>query len=668
MVNSNNNVCLLTSDNSKLQKLILTIDNISFPLVAREKVKDYDFENINIILSDFDTLKMLKEYLLSLSNIDYISIIMFVSDSELFRLSELDDLKIKEILFLDTPINKLKIILPNSIRVLSSQNDSLKEKITNLEKQYRNLDALKKVGLSLYEIKDLNIILDLILSKIREVSNADSASIFIIDKNIKNIKGRLIKNNVLKFLYNQNYSFSMDVKEFSIPVSRNSIVGYCAITGNIVNIPDVNKIDDTYDFKYDTKSTNKMFEDDLESVGKLDDINRSVLAIPMKNQKNEVVGVIEIFNKKRDFYQKINSPKVFEEQVIPFDKEDEEIAISLAGQAAISLENNILYKEIKDIFEKFIKAATVAIEARDPTTSGHSERVSKLSREFAIQLNKINEGKYTDFNFSDDEIQAIEYAAILHDFGKIGVREKILSKEKKLYSGELEILKTRYMYLKKAISNDFMKRKLELIKKTDDSIKLAEIETNLDKKLDAKLKEIDNILGVILEVNEPTILKDDKGEILKNLIDKVYETLDGERISYLTENEAKSLLIKKGNLTEEERSEIESHVTHSYDFLSIIPWTKEMKSIPYIAYMHHEQPNGEGYPNKIFDEFIPVQSRIISIADVFDALIARDRPYKKPIPIDKAIDILKNDAKSGKFDPDLVEIFDKYKIYEVIKN
>ncbi len=651
-------VCLLTAENSHLHKKVLKVEGLSFSLVTKDTVREHDFGNTSVIISDFDTLRLLREPIAALHNLAYISIIMFIPSQDIVKISELN-LRIKEIIFSETPLNKMKTILLNSVKAFNTQYNQIENKIMDWEKQNKNLKALTKIGLSLYEIKDLNELLDLMLTKIREISNADAGSIFLLEKMSENRNGKSTtnRNDVLRFVHAQNYSFHLDNPTFTIPVTKNSIVGYCALTGKIANIPDVNKIDDSYDFRYDAEST-----------GKLRAINKSMLTIPMKNQKNEVVGVIQIFNKKKDFYQKISDPEIFEKQVIPFDKEDEELVISLAGQAAVSLENNILYKEIKSIFEGFIKASIVAIESRDPATSGHSERVSKLSKEFAIQLNNVNEGRYADVFFSDDEIQAIEYAALLHDFGKIGVRERVLSKEKKLYPEEIDILNTRYKYLKKAISNDFMKKKLELREKIDDKAQFIEMEKKLDKKLDRKFREIDNILDVILEVNEPTILKDEKGEILKKLVDKVYESLDGERIPYLTETEAKSLLVKKGNLTDDERFEIEGHVTHSYHFLSIIPWSKEMKSIPNVVYMHHEQLNGGGYPNKLNDDFIPVQSRIISIADVYDALVSQDRPYKKPLPREKALDILKNDAKFGKFDADLVEIFEKYRVYEAIKS
>jgi HD-GYP domain-containing protein (c-di-GMP phosphodiesterase class II) len=570
-------------------------------------------------------------------------------------INEFYDLNIQSIILRSFSVAKFQKIIDRYITEIQKQNNN-NELILAGKKQSENFNMLTEIGISLSVIRDIDVLFDVILSKSRFITNADAGSIYLVEESlVSQEEEKRITEKVLKFVHSQNFSFPIKVQTVTLPITKKSIVGYSALTGRILNISDAHKIPKSRDYSYSFENEKRMRVH-----------NRSIIVVPMRNQKDEIVGVLQLFNKKKEMLGKINNKKEFDRLVIPFSKEDEEIVTSLASQAAVSLENNILYKEIKNIFEGFIKASVVAIEARDPTTSGHSERVAVLTRELAKEIGRQNTGIYKDVHFKDEDLKIIEYAGLLHDFGKIGVREKVLVKEKKLYPEELDLLKARYAVLKKSIINDFLVRKLDIIKKRG-IIYFKEIESSIDMEMNDRLAEIEEFLKVIVQSNEPSIVDEDSNIIIRNLVNKKYKSIDGEIIHYLDEYEKTSLCIPKGNLTETQRKEIESHVSHSFKFLCNIPWTKEMASIPYIVYKHHEKLNGKGYPRKLRKDKIPLQARMMTIADIYDALTAADRPYKPAVKVDKALEILKMESSKGLIDDGLLRVFIQSGVYKSIR-
>ncbi|HOJ64261.1 MAG TPA: HD domain-containing phosphohydrolase [Spirochaetota bacterium] len=630
-----------------------------------KRIKDINFsveENIKNI-SDYDVLvidyknfiKYKKKIIFSdKSNFFKIFLILSKKNAIKYINRHIDNFYIYTFLPYDIPYKKLVIIFKKYINDYKNFNLT-NDFINKCERQNSIFETLTKIGISLSVIRDIEVLLDLILTKAREITNSDAGSIFLnTEEEVKDENGNTIKEKRLKFVHSQNFSFPIKSPTFSIPLTKSSIVGYTAITGITLNIPDAHKIPPTADYSYSVETEKKMGVH-----------NRSILTIPMKNHRGDIIGVLQLFNKKRNLNANIHNLEDFEREVIPYDKMDETIVSSLASQAAVSLENSLLYKEIKNIFEGFIKASVTAIESRDPTTSGHSERVARLTVELAKKVDRVDEGPYKDVKFSDQDIKNLEYAGLLHDFGKIGVREKVLVKANKLYPEELELLKLRYEYLKKSMLHDTASKKIQIIKEIGIE-EFLKIEKNFDEEIQKKLNEIEVFLDIILKANQTTVLEDDRSKILKDLVGKEYITTSGEIIRYLTDNEIKSLSVLKGSLTEEERREIESHVTHTFNFLCKIPWTKEMADIPYIAYMHHEKLDGHGYPRGITAKDIPIQARMMTISDIFDALTARDRPYKKAVSIEKALDILIMERDAGKIDSELLKIFIEAKIYKIL--
>jgi HD-GYP domain-containing protein (c-di-GMP phosphodiesterase class II) len=389
--------------------------------------------------------------------------------------------------------------------------------------------------------------------------------------------------------------------------------------------------------------------------------------VPMRNQKDKIVGVLQLINAKRDFSARLASLSAVVQQVVPYTGRQQEIVLSLASQAAVALENSQLYESIQKLFEGFVKASVTAIEARDPTTSGHSFRVANLTVAMAEVIDQSDEGDYAAIHFSRDQMREIRYASLLHDFGKVGVREEVLVKAKKLYPSQLELIRQRFDFVKRTLENETLQSKIDYLLEKGREEFLQSL-PKLNARLAGTLGELDGYLQAILRSNEPTVLPEGNFERLLDIAAVNYLDFDGTRKPLLHQDEVRLLSIRKGSLDDDERHQIESHVAHTFNFLQQIPWTNEIRSIPEIARGHHEKLNGTGYPYKLSAPEIPLQTRIMTISDIFDALAAADRPYKKAVSVERALEILELSVKDGELDPDLFKLFKAAKIYERWKN
>jgi HD-GYP domain-containing protein (c-di-GMP phosphodiesterase class II) len=386
-----------------------------------------------------------------------------------------------------------------------------------------------------------------------------------------------------------------------------------------------------------------------------------MLVVPMRDYRGQTIGVVQLINKKRARHAVLQPLSTVEQQVVAFSQGDEELVSSLASQAAVALENTRLIRGIKDLFDAFVRAAVTAIEARDPTTSGHSERVALLTVGLAEAAERCDQGPLAGLRFSRDQIQEIRYASLLHDFGKVGVREKVLIKGKRLYVGEMMLIKQRIAYIKRSLEAEHVRTKLDQVVA---GTATPELLAQIDRDYAARLDEVEQIMKMILHSNEPSILEEESFRALMDLPSKTYGDIEGNPQPFLTPNELQALCIRRGSLSEKERREIESHVTHTYKFLAEIAWTGEFRRVPEIAYAHHEKLDGTGYPRRLAAADIPVQSRMMTIADIFDALVAWDRPYKKSVPVQRALDILGDEAAHGKIDSDLLRLFIEARVFE----
>lgn len=505
----------------------------------------------------------------------------------------------------------------------------------------KRLKELNKIGVALSTVRDPVTLFNMILQKSREITFADAGSLYLVEGEEESAKR-------LRFKISQCDSMTLNYEEFVMPITKGSIAGYVAATGGTLNIPDVYQIDPAQEYKF-----NRNFD---EKTGYR---TVSTLAVPMTNHKNEIIAIIQLINRKKNFGEKI-SRENYTEITQAFDQNDEDLVSSLASQAAISLENNILIKSIERLFEGFVTAAVTAIESRDPTTSGHSFRVADLTVGLADIVDRQQNGKFGAVQFTPDEVKEIRYAALLHDFGKVGVRENVLVKAKKLYPMQMDLIRERFRYLKKAWESEYYKSRVNLFQ-AQGQTEGSEIEEIYRKRMDS----LEEYLQFILQANEPSVLAQGNFEKLLRIAAETDLIPPGDDLNILTPEEVQLLSIRKGSLNDRERVEIESHVTHTFLFLSKIPWTSELKRVPRIAYGHHEKLNGNGYPNRLRAEDIAIQTRMMTISDIYDALTASDRPYKKAVPYEKALDIISQEVKAGMVDNDLFELFLDAKIWKM---
>jgi len=388
-----------------------------------------------------------------------------------------------------------------------------------------------------------------------------------------------------------------------------------------------------------------------------------MLTIPMTDHKDETIGVLQLINRKRSGNTRLTDPDDFAKEVIPYSQGQVDLVCALAGQAAVSIENSQLYEDIERLFEGFVRASVTAIEQRDPTTFGHSGRVASMTVALAETVDRDKDGQYRNVSFTREEVREIRYAGLLHDFGKVGVREQVLVKAKKLYPPDLSLVRQRYAFIRRTTESDFHRMRADYLEQHGHA-GYEQFVRQLKEEHQQRLAELDSFMELVFQSNEPTVLPEGSFEHLLHYADTYYEDLEGKRQPYLTDDEVRFLSIRKGSLDESERLEIESHVTHTYRFLLQIPWTKELQFIPNIAYGHHEKLDGTGYPRRVRGDQIPIQTRMMTIADIFDALTASDRPYKRAVPTPRAIDILSHETKAGMLDPDLFELFINAKVYE----
>ncbi len=510
----------------------------------------------------------------------------------------------------------------------------------------REIGELTRIGVALGTERDLKTLLELILTQARRITTSDAGSLYLVETGDQGQKR-------LRFRIAQTYSKpEAPFVEFTIPVDRSSLAGYTAVTGEPL------VIDDAYFLPPDVEySINRSFD---ERHGYR---TKSMLVIPMKDHKEEVIGVLQLINRKRHAEAMLAAPADVEQQVVPYSRRTVELVTALAGQAAVAIENSRLYEEIERLFEGFVKAAVHAIEQRDPTTFGHSGRVANMTVGLAAVVDRAEDGAYRSVSFTREQIKEIRYAGLLHDFGKVGVREQVLIKAKKLYPLQLELIKQRHHFVRRTAEREFWRKRSEFLE-THERKDYEPFLRALEAEHAREVQVLDGFLNAVLSANEPTVLPGGRFEALLQLARRTYEDPAGRPHPYLTEEEMRYLTIPKGSLDETERLEIESHVTHTYRFLQQIPWTRELQHIPMIAYGHHEKLDGGGYPRRVTGEAIPIQTRMMTISDIYDALSAADRPYKAAVAPARALDIMADEVRAGQLDQELFRLFVEGKVFE----
>jgi HD-GYP domain-containing protein (c-di-GMP phosphodiesterase class II) len=549
----------------------------------------------------------------------------------------------------DAPVGTILAMIRGGFRHAASL---VAERRAALEEQerHRQLRELTNVGVALSTERDLLTLLEMILSQSRRITTSDAGSLYLIERGEHGES-----DGVLRFKLSQNHTLpNLPLTELAVPIDHTSLAGYAAATGEPLVIADVYLLPDDVPYKQ-----NRSFDE------KFGYRTKSMLVIPLRTHRDETIGVLQLINRKRDSNTKLSSPDTVDREVLSFDEHALELVGALASQAAVAIENGRLYEDIERLFEGFVTAAVTAIESRDPTTSGHSFRVAKLTVGLAEAVDRAGEGPYRDVRFNRAQLRELRYAGLLHDFGKVGVREEVLTKAKKLYPEDLELIRHRFAYMMQAADVEFERARADfLLTHGRDNYDVAVAELALMRQ--STREELCRFLDAIGKANEPTVLAEGSFEALREIGRRTYVDFEGRERHLLRDEVLQFLMIRRGSLDENERREIESHVTHTYRFLEQIPWTPELKGIPEIALGHHEMLNGRGYPRAVSGDAIPVQTRMMTISDIFDALTAGDRPYKRAVPWQRALDILRMEATEGMLDQHLLKSFIDARIFESV--
>jgi HD-GYP domain-containing protein (c-di-GMP phosphodiesterase class II) len=525
------------------------------------------------------------------------------------------------------------------------------------------VEQLLEIGTALSDCLNLAELLDLILSKSREITCSDAGSVYLVDRSAPEPK--------LVFKAVQTDSLlNIPFEETSIPLNLQSLAGYVATTGESLNITDAYALSSYVPYQFDRHF-------DLKFAYR----TVSVLVLPMQNRDGETIGVLQLINRKLKADLKI-TPQNALSITQPYSEWEQQIVRSLASQAAISIERNHLLESIEELFAGFVTAAVQVIENRDATTAGHSERVALLSVRLSQEVSGIDFGILQPIRFSDRQIQEIRYAALLHDFGKISIPESIVQKEKKLYPQQLAELRHRFALIQRTWEVECAEQKfahllnspLPYRHQSGDNCPHCTQLSGFDRSLSEKLDRLQAYWELLNRLNQPDVVRTQEfaetletiTQDLHQLAQYTYRDLDGVLQPLLTPTEIEQLLIPRGSLTVAERFIVESHVNHTYDFLNRIPWTKHLQDVPKIAGSHHEKLDGSGYPYGLTATEIPVQSQIMAIADIYDALTASDRPYKPKLSLDRTLSILHQEAGAGKIDQDLLALFEQRQVYRVL--
>ena len=526
------------------------------------------------------------------------------------------------------------------------ENVALRQRVAQLEaeahRRHRQFRELNRIGIALSAEKDIDRLQSFILTTMRQLTHADGASLWL--------KMEVEGEPKLFLASSQNHSIDKSTySAFTVPVDERTVVGFTVTMG------ESQIYDDAYSPPPGKPAGGKTFDSQFGYRTK------SMLTVPMRNYSNDVVGAVQLINAKRRFETRLTPDNVGAE-VISFQPDDLEMIESIASQAAVAIDNKTLLDSIQALFDGFVQASVTAIEQRDPSTAGHSGRVEGMTSALARAINEIGTGKFLDIHFTDDQLKELRYACLLHDFGKVGVREHILVKAKKLIPGQLEVIQARFEFIERSVQVKYATEKLEALRAGRNGKTIEEI----DRRLEEELAQLRNWAQSVADANEPTVMPEDKASTIEFLAEQTYYDMSGQAHPMLEPQEFRFLSIRKGTLDPQERLEMESHVTHSFHFLAKIPWTPVMKGVPEIAYGHHEKLDGSGYPRGLTGEQIPIQARMMTISDIYDALTAQDRPYKRAVPPSTALDILHQEAGQGKLDEELLDVFIEKKIYQPV--
>ncbi|MBF0560043.1 MAG: GAF domain-containing protein [Nitrospirae bacterium] len=511
------------------------------------------------------------------------------------------------------------------------------------EVQISLIRKLSEIGIALSAEKNPDRLLESIVGQARLFAGADAGTLYIMNEENDCLEFAIVQNDTLK---TRMGGTAGPITWPPVPLKRDdapnfsNVSSYAAITGEIVNIPDVYEADG-FDFsgtrKFDSGTGYR---------------SQSMLVIPMKNKENEIIGVLQL----------INATDHSTQRAVPFRPDHIDLIASLASQAAVAITNVRLYRDLENLFDSFIKTIAIAIDEKSPYTAGHIQRVQKLTMIIAGHMIDKTEGPFKDFAMKEDEMKELSVAAWLHDVGKIITPEHVVDKSTKLEKifDKAHMITVRYEVFKR----DARIKALEEVLRAYEAsgVKPKDVK-EIDERFEQEYNSLIDEENFVLSCNRPgEFMDDDKIERLKKIASRRWQC-KGEDSPCLTEDEMTNLSIRKGSLTAEERKVIENHALVTFKMLGKLPFPKKLKHVVEYASAHHEKLDGTGYPFGLKAEQLPIPSKVIAIADIFEALTARDRPYKKPMPVSQALKILGFMKKDGHIDGDILDMFIEDKLY-----
>ena len=503
----------------------------------------------------------------------------------------------------------------------------------------KQIEKLTSIGISLSKERNSLLLLEKILEGAKDITSADAGTLY------------LVKDKQLHFEILQTDSMSLSmggtseqainlapiplIKEDGEPNLQN-VSAYTAVTGQTTNIPDAYSVDG-FNFQgtkiYDQENNYR---------------SKSFLTIPMRNHEDEIIGVLQL----------INAQDRSTKEVVPFSFRDQKLAESLTSQAAITLTNYQLIGNLKELLEKFIEMIANAIDDKSPYTGGHCRRVPEIASLIADAINKCDQPAFKNVTFNEQDLYELNIAALLHDCGKITTPVHVVDKATKLetINDRISLVAERVEILKKEAEIHLLKIKLE----SND----REIINVAEQEYQSFLHRLDQDFVVITQANKGSeFMGEEARENLKRIAEYSWQDAKGNKCKLLNDDELLNLSIAKGTLNEQERKIVNHHIVMSQSMLSSLPFPKHLKNVPEIAGNHHERMDGKGYPNGIEGKELSIQARLMCIADIFEALTADDRPYKKAMNLSTAITILGKMKLDSHIDGDLFDLFVSEKIY-----
>ena len=543
--------------------------------------------------------------------------------------------KQQSVLFSQAEIGKLLETVPSNLR---GYIDSLQNQISNMS----------AIGLALSKEKDMDKLLEMILLEAKRISNADGGTLYMMTDD-QRLKFSIMITDSLNI--HMGGTSGKEIPFYPVKLymddgqpNKTMIAANAGLTGDTINIPDAYKAKG-FDF-----AGTKAFD---EKTGYR---SKSFLTVPLKNHEDEIIGVLQL----------LNAQDIKTKKVIPFSDSVQKSVEALSSQAAVAITNKNLIKDLEVLFESFIKLIASAIDAKSPYTGGHCSRVPEITMMLAESVNEINDGPFAGIQFTDKEMYELKIAAWLHDCGKVATPEAVVDKGTKLETiyDRIHTVATRFEVLKRDEEIKYLKKQLKIQK--DDSLIENQKKEALKKARTLYLKRIKQQEDDKSFIEESNVGGEFMSQDRKDRVNKIasYRWKDnGSPKPFFSEDEVYNLCISRGTLTPEERKIINDHIVVTIDMLEQLPYPKHLRNVPEFAGGHHEKLDGTGYPKGLNHSEMSVQAKIMAIADIFEALTARDRPYKKGKTLSQAMRILgfmKNDAH---IDTELFEVFVKEKIY-----